>query len=130
MEVKIYNKKYREEDKIKAQKAIYKEEHKEEYKERNALYYINNKEEINKQKKIYQEENKEKISIHRKEYYEQNIEEIRRKDRERNPKVTCECGLQICIKSLSSHKKTATHERFIKLNSKIEKLCHFKINLF
>ena len=114
--VQIYNQKYREEneDKIKAQKAIYKEAHKEEYKERDAAYYRENKEEIAMKQKLYNEENKEKITQQRKKYYEKNIEEIRAKDRARNPKVTCECGLDICKRSLSAHRKSKTHEIFMK----------------
>ena len=115
-EVRIYNQKYREEndEKIKAQKAIYKEEHKEEYKERDAAYYRENKEEISMKQKIYNEENREKILEQRKKYYEKNIEEIRAKDRARNPKVTCECGLDICKRSLLAHRKSKTHEIFMK----------------
>jgi len=122
--VQIYNQKYREEneDKIKAQKAIYKEAHKEEYKERDAAYYRENKEEIKIKQKLYNEENKEKILAQRKEYYNKNIEKIRAKDRARNPKVTCECGLAICKRSLAAHKKSKTHEMFMK------KLGESKIN--
>jgi len=114
-EVRIYNQKYREEneEKIKAQKAIYKEEHKEEYKERDAAYYRENKEEITMKQKLYNAENSEKITQQRKKYYEKNIEEIRAKDRARNPKVTCECGLDICKRSLSAHRKSKTHEMFM-----------------
>jgi hypothetical protein len=115
--VRLYNEKYREEneEKIKEQKKIYKEAHIEEYKERNARYYSENKDEIQVKQKLYQEENREKILKQRKEYYNENIEEIRAKDRARNPKVTCECGLLICKRSIPAHKKSKTHERFMKL---------------
>ncbi len=114
--VKIYNEQYREEnkEKIKEQKKIYKEAHIEEYKERDAAYYIENKEDIQMKQKLYQKENKKQILKQRKEYYDKNIEEIRAKDRARNPKVTCECGLMICKRSLPAHQKTKTHERFLK----------------
>ena len=114
-EVKVYNQKYREEnkDKIKEQKAIYKAEHKEEYKERDARYYRENKEELKIKQKLYNEENKENILAQRKEYYNKNIESIREKDRARNPKVICECGLSICKRSLPSHRKSKTHEMFM-----------------
>ena len=56
----------------------------------------------------------------RKEYYNKNIEEIRAKDRARNPKVKCECGLSICKRSLPTHIKTKTHERFLKLKNEKE----------
>lgn len=117
-DVKTYNQQYREEnkEKIKEQKKIYKDSNIEEYKERDAKYYLENKEEIQKKQKLYQEENKEKIQKQREEYYNKNIEEIRAKDRARNPKVTCECGLMICKRSLPAHQKSKTHERF--LNSK------------
>jgi hypothetical protein len=121
--VQEYNKQYQEDnkDKIKAQKIIYKETHKEEYKERDAKYYREHKDEIKIKQNIYQEENKEKILKQRKEYYNKNIEEIRAKDRARNPKVKCECGLSICKRSLPAHIKTKTHERFLKLkNEKAE----------
>ena len=127
-ELKIYNQKYREEneEKIKEQKKIYKAEHKEEYKERDALYYQENKETLAMKSKIYQEANKDKILKQRKEYYRKNIEEIRAKDRARNPKVICTCGLSICKKSLSAHQKSQTHERFMKLkkeSDEIETVC-------
>ena len=120
--VQEYNKQYQEDnkDKIKAQKAIYKETHKEEYKERDAKYYREHKDEIKIKQNIYQEENKEKILKQRKEYYNKNIEEIRAKDRARNPKVKCECGLSICKRSLPTHIKTKTHERFLKLKNEKE----------
>jgi hypothetical protein len=114
--VKIYNEQYREEnkEKIKEQKKIYKEAHIEEYKERGAAYYRENKEDIQMKQKLYQKENEEQIMKQRKEYYDKNIEEIRAKDRARNPKVTCDCGLMICKRSLPAHQKTKTHERFLK----------------
>jgi len=115
-EVRIYNQKYREEnkDKIKEQKAIYKAAHIEEYRERDAAYYRENKKELEKKKKLYHEENREKILAQRKEYYNKNIEEIRAKDRARNPKVICECSLSICKRSLPAHRKSKTHEIFMK----------------
>ena len=119
-EVKIYNKEYREKNKetLQEQKKIYREEHIDEYKERDAKYYTENKDEIQKKQKIYQEENKEKIKNQRKEYFNKNIEEIRAKDRARNPKVMCECGLMICKRSLPAHQKSKTHERFLlKINN-------------
>ena len=116
-EVKIYNQKYREENKeqIQEQKKIYKAAHIEEYTERDARYYLENKEEIDRKNKLYKEENKEKILKQRKEYYDKNIETIRAKDRARNPKITCECGLSICKRSLPAHQKSQTHIRFMKL---------------
>jgi hypothetical protein len=115
-EVRIYNKQYREEnkEKINEQKKIYKAEHKQEYKERDAKYYAENKEEIKAKQKIYQEENRDKIMVQRKEYYNENIDAIRAKDRARNPKVTCECGLSICKRSIPAHKKSKTHDSFMK----------------
>ena len=121
-EVKIYNQKYREENKeqIQEQKKIYKAAHIEEYTERDARYYLENKEEIDRKNKLYKEENKEKILKQRKEYYDKNIETIRAKDRARNPKITCECGLSICKRSLPAHQKSQTHIRFIKLKKEKE----------
>lgn len=121
-QVRVYNARYREEnkEKIKEQKKIYKEAHKEEYKKRDAEYYAENKEEISKKQKAYQKDNKEKIQTQRKEYYNKNIEEIRAKDRARNPKVMCECGLEICKRSLPAHKKNKTHERFLKIKHETE----------
>lgn len=120
--VQEYNKQYREDnkDKIKEQKAIYKAEHIEEYKERDAAYYRENKDELKIKQKLYQEENKETILKQRKDYYNENIEEIRAKDRARNPKVICECGISICKRSLPAHKKSKTHERFLKLKEETE----------
>ena len=117
--VKVYNEEYREEnkEKINEQKKIYKEEHKEEYRERDAKYYAENKDVIKIKQKVYQEENKEKIKEQRKEYYDKNIETIRAKDKARNPKVMCECGLSICKKSLPAHRKSKTHDSFLKLKN-------------
>ena len=114
--VRLYNEQYREEnkEKINEQKKIYKAEHKQEYKERDAKYYAENKEEIKAKQKIYQEENRDKIMAQRKEYYNENIDEIRAKDRARNPKVTCDCGLSICKRSIPAHKKSKTHNSFMK----------------
>ena len=83
---------------------------------KNVVYLITNEylDEIKIKQKLYQEENKEKISKQRKEYYNKNIEEIRAKDRARNPKVICECGIAICKRSLPAHTKSKTHERFLK----------------
>ena len=105
--MKLYIQEYREEnkEKIKEQKKIYKE--------RDAKYYQENKEEIQRKQKVYQEENKDKILKQRKEYYNKNIEEIRAKDRARNPKVECECGLLICKRSLPAHRKSKTHATFL-----------------
>jgi prophage antirepressor-like protein len=122
-QVKIYNQKYQEEKKeeIKEQRAQYRKENKEKIKEQNASYYSENKEEIDKKNKIYQEENREKILEQRKEYYNKNIEEIRAKDRARNPKVMCECGLSICKRSLTKHLTSKTHETFMKRKSEESK---------
>jgi prophage antirepressor-like protein len=122
-QVQIYNKKYNEEHKeeIKEQRAQYRKENKEKIKEKDAEYYRENKEEINLKNKIYQAENKEKILEQRKEYYNKNIEEIRAKDRARNPKVMCECGLSICKRSLPAHRRTKTHETFMKRKSEESK---------
>jgi len=117
-----YNKQYQEDnkDKIKEQKAIYKAEHIEEYKNRDAAYYRENKDEIKTKQKLYQEENKERIKNQRKDYYDKNVEEIRAKDRARNPKVICECGISICKRSLPAHQKSKTHERFLQLKNETE----------
>jgi len=55
----------------------------------------------------------------RKEYYNKNIEDIRAKDRARNPKVMCECGIAICKRSLPAHRKSKTHERFLKKKEEV-----------
>jgi len=84
-------------------------------------YYEDNKEEIQRKQKVYQEENRDAILKQRKEYYNKNIEEIRAKDRARNPKVICECGLSICLRSIPAHKKTKTHQTFLaKINTEAE----------
>jgi prophage antirepressor-like protein len=114
-ERQVYMKTYLEENKeeIKEQRATYRKENKEKIKEQNARYYSENKEEINNKNKLYHEENRDKIMDQRKEYYQKNIEEIRAKDRARNPKVMCECGLSICKKSMSQHTKSKTHQTFM-----------------
>jgi prophage antirepressor-like protein len=114
--IDAYQKNYKEEncDIICEQRAMYRQENKEKIKEQNSEYYHENKDQINAKQKIYQEENKEKILKQRKEYYDNNIEVIRAKDRARNPKETCECGLQICRRSMTNHLKSKTHDAFMK----------------
>jgi hypothetical protein len=123
--MKLYIQEYREENKerLPEQKKIYRQEHKEEFKERDAKYYQENKEEIQRKNKAYQEENRDAILKQRKEYYNKNIEEIRAKDRARNPKVVCECGLSICLRSIPAHKKTKIHQTFMaKINTETDEV--------
>ena len=69
----------------------------------NEKYYNNNKE----KKKEYYEKNKEK----KKEYYNNNKEQI---NKDRQEKITCECGSIIRKGYISQHRKTKKHLKLMK----------------
>jgi hypothetical protein len=65
-------------------------------------WYEDNKEKIMEKQKIYEEKNKEKIKEYRKKYNE----EYRK---ERNEKITCECGTIFSKHHITRHMKTLKH---------------------
>jgi hypothetical protein len=67
-----------------------------------------NKEEIDIYKKNWYEDNKEVILVRAKKRYEDNKEVILKK-------VTCECGKNISKCSLTRHKRTKAHQKYIDL---------------
>ena len=75
-EIKIYDKKYHEQnkEKISAQKKKYRQEHIEHIKEISKKYRQENKEELKISNKKYRQENKEKISAQKKKYRQKNKE--------------------------------------------------------
>ena len=86
------------------------EENKEHINQKSKEHYENNKEHIKQKSKEYREENKENI----KQYYEKNKEHINQKAKERGEKkVLCECGVNIRKDSMSKHKKSKKHLKFV-----------------
>lgn len=74
---------------------------------KNDYYYKNREEKINYQKE-YNKKQSEKIKEYNKTYYEQNKERILDKAK---TIVLCECGQEVKLFNLNSHKKTKKHEK-------------------
>jgi hypothetical protein len=74
----------------------------------------NNKEKKREYDKEHYETNKGKVVEQAKEYYHHNKEEINKKKRE---KITCECGCIISRDSLTRHKKSKSHLKWLESQS-------------
>ena len=101
--IKEQTKEYRENNKEKLN--VWRENNKEKLKEQTKEYRENNKEKIKEQNKEYRENNKEKIN----EWRENNKEKIKECRENSKEIITCECGCEVCKKSLSRHQKTKKH---------------------
>lgn len=132
------NKEYREdnEERIKQHKKQYYKDNSERTKQNSKQYYEDNREKVKQHKKQYAQDNKERIKQYKKQYREDNKEKLKRnrkqycednkerikqyakqysidnKERLRE-KMKCECGSTITRKSLSKHKKSKKHLKFI-----------------
>jgi hypothetical protein len=84
------------------------------HKEYNKEYYDNNKELFKKKAKKYYDNNKEHHAEITKEYYEVNKQKIAEKKAE---KVKCDCGCVVNRSSLSKHKKTQKHLKWLETQS-------------
>lgn len=80
-------------------------------KNKNEYYYKNRENKINYQKE-YNKNRGEKISEYNKNYYEENREKILEKAKKI---IKCECGLEIKLFNLNSHKKTKKHNKLCSL---------------
>jgi hypothetical protein len=112
--LKEKQKEYREQNKerIAQKKKEYFEKNKEQLTQYLKEYYKQNKEQLAQKKKEYREQNKTQITQYKNKYYEQNKEKL-------SEKIKCECGCEIRRASLSEHKRTKKHQKW--LNSQVSK---------
>ena len=80
------------------------------YKEEHRQYYQEHREERLQYLKQYQEEHIEEIKERRKQYYEENKDEINENQR---IKIMCECGIEVNNSSLSRHRKSQKHLKYL-----------------
>ena len=122
------NRCYLTEEQRKEYGKVYTEANKEKEKERLKEYYETNKEKCNERDRKWKEANKEKMKEYSEEYRENNKEKSkdwRENNKEHlrelgkeyyetnkekyNEKITCECGCEVCKRSLSRHQKAKKH---------------------
>jgi hypothetical protein len=77
--------------------------------EKNEYYYKNREKKLEYQKK-YNREQGDKIKNYNKDYYQKRREEILQKAK---TKITCECGCEVQLFNMNSHKKTKKHLKAI-----------------
>jgi len=109
--VNKYNPEKRTEEMIKEQKKQYYEANKEHLTQKKKEYYETNKEKMDEYYKEWRENNKDLKKELDKKYREENKDKIKARKLE---KVTCECGTVVCRDALSRHKKSITHQEFLK----------------
>jgi len=145
--MKEYNKEYRNDNKeyYKEYHKEYRNENKEKMKEKSKEYRNANKEKISEKSKVkmtcecgsvvrkyeikrhirskkhkeYHNANKEKNLEKMKDYYQQNKVQILERMKEI---FTCECGSTIAFSSLSRHKRTNKHKKYIDSINEISKI--------
>jgi len=75
--------------------------------EKSGYYYRNRDKKLEYQKK-YNREQGDKIKNYNKDYYQKRREEILEKAK---TKIICECGCEVQLFNMNSHKKTKKHAR-------------------
>jgi hypothetical protein len=75
--------------------------------EKSGYYYRNRERKLEYQKK-YNKEQGDKIKNYNKDYYQKRREEILEKAK---TKITCECGCEVQLFNMNSHKKTKKHTK-------------------
>jgi hypothetical protein len=75
--------------------------------EKSGYYYRNRERKLEYQKK-YNKEQGDKIKNYNKDYYQKRREEILEKAK---TKITCECGCEVQLFNMNSHKKTKKHAK-------------------
>jgi hypothetical protein len=75
--------------------------------EKNGYYYRNRERKLEYQKK-YNREQGDKIKNYNKDYYQKRREEILEKAK---TKIICECGCEVQLFNMNSHKKTKKHAK-------------------
>jgi len=83
--------------------------------ERIGYYYRNRERKLEYQKK-YNKEQGDKIKNYNKEYYQKRREEILEKAK---TKIICECGCEVQLFNMNSHKKTKKHLRALQAKTTI-----------
>ena len=83
----------------------------EDIKQKNKQYRIDNEELVKQRKKIYNENHKEERSIKNKEWRDKNADTIRQ---QRSVKMTCDCGVVFCQKSIRRHERSNRHQSYLK----------------
>jgi hypothetical protein len=73
-------------------------------------YYYKNRDKKLEYQKNYNREQGDKIKNYNKDYYQKRREEILEKAR---TKIMCECGCEVQLFNMNSHKKTKKHARAI-----------------
>ena len=86
----------------------------EEENEKCGYYYKNRDKKLEYQKK-YNKEQGDKIKNYNKDYYQKRREEILEKAK---TKITCECGCEVQLFNMNSHKKTKKHARALEQRKK------------
>ena len=127
--VKDYKKNYREEntEKIKEQKAIDYEKHKEKRQETNKNWREENKEKLKQDKHEEYERNKDKYLERAKNYKEENEEKIKER---RQEKIQCGCGVIFSRNDKARHCRSLKHQNWINKDKVNEfALIQFDINM-
>jgi hypothetical protein len=75
--------------------------------EKSGYYYRNRERKLEYQKK-YNKEQGDKIKNYNKDYYQKRREEILEKAK---MKITCDCGCEVQLFNMNSHKKTKKHSK-------------------
>jgi len=84
--------------------------------EKSGYYYRNRERKLEYQKK-YNKEQGDKIKNYNKDYYQKKREEILEKAK---TKITCDCGCEVQLFNMNSHKKTKKHAKALAaINGKI-----------
>ena len=97
-------------EKISFQKKDWYEEKKYYILEKAKQNYEENKEKKLEYQKKYNREQGDKIKNYNKDYYQKRREEILQKAK---TKITCECGCEVQLFNMNSHKKTKKHLKAI-----------------
>ena len=85
-------------------------------------YYYRNRERKLEYQKNYNREQGDKIKNYNKDYYQKRREEILEKAK---TKITCECGCEVQLFNMNSHKKTKKHAKALAaINGKIRILAN------
>lgn len=85
-------------------------------------YYYRNREKKLEYQKNYNREQGDKIKNYNKDYYQKRREEILEKAK---TKITCECGCEVQLFNMNSHKKTKKHAKALAaINGKIRTLAN------
>ena len=127
--VKDYKKNYREEntEKIKKQKAIDYEKHKEKRQETNKNWREENKEKLKQNKHEEYERNKDKYLERARNYKEENEEKIKER---RQEKIQCGCGVIFSRNDKTRHCRSLKHQNWINKDKVNEfALIQFDINM-